>query len=420
MLKSKKIREEFPIFKRKVHGKPLIYIDNAATTQKPRQVLDAMQQYYEQHNANVHRGVYLLSEEATQAYEQAHEKVAEFINADASRGEVVFTSGTTASINTIAYGVCLDELRQGDEVVITEMEHHSNLIPWQQMCMLKNAKLKVIPMTEQGTMDLEQVKASINSKTRMTAITHMSNVLGTINDIKAIAEIAHDKRTLVSVDAAQSVPHFPVDVKRLDCDFLAFSGHKMCGPTGTGVLYGKEELLKTMRPFQYGGGMIHQVSFEKTTWAELPAKFEAGTPNIAGSIGLGAAIDFLKEQGMDNIAAHERQLTNYALKRLQEVKDLTIYGLKENKDENKKGEGMKGGRRGSVISFNLKGIHAHDVASILDRDGITVRAGHHCAQPLMQKLRTAATARASFYLYNTQEEIDKLVTALENVKKVFH
>lgn len=401
------IKKEFPLLQRKVHGKPLIYLDNAATSQKPKQVLEALQRFYTTSNANVHRGVYKLSEEATIAYEQAHETVAHFINAKPE--EIIFTSGTTESINTVAYSFCLDNLQQGDEVVISAMEHHSNLVPWQQLCELKQARLKVIPITHLGTINIEDVKKTITVRTKIVAVTQMSNVLGTINDVKSIAQIAHSKGALLCVDAAQSVPHIPVDVKALDCDFLAFSGHKMLGPTGIGVLYGKEALLNRMRPFKYGGGMIDTVTFEKTTFAKLPEKFEAGTPNIAGAIGLAAAMGFLQCVGVENIHAHELELTKYALQKMRTVKGLQYYGLPQ----------VEKHKRGGVISFNLAGIHAHDVASILDKEGIAVRAGHHCCQPLMKELGVAATVRASFYLYNTKKDVDKFVQALEKVQQVF-
>lgn len=402
------IKKEFPLLQRKVHGRPIVYLDNAATSQKPKQVLAAIQRFYTTSNANVHRGVYKLSEEATIAYEQAHETVASFINAKPE--EIIFTSGTTDSINTVAYSFCLDNLQQGDEVVISAMEHHSNLVPWQQLCELKQARLKVIPITHLGTINIEDVKKIITARTKIAAVTHMSNVLGIINDIKAIAQVAHSKGALLCVDAAQSVPHIPVDVKALDCDFLTFSGHKMLGPTGIGVLYGKEELLNRMRPFKYGGGMIDTVTFEKTTFAKLPEKFEAGTPNIAGAIGLAAAIGFLQCIGMEHIHAHEITLTHYALQKMRTVKGLQYYGLAKAEKH----------KRGGVISFNLNGIHAHDVASILDKEGIAVRAGHHCCQPLMKELGVAATVRASFYLYSTKKDVDKLVQALEKVQQVFH
>lgn len=407
MRSTKDIRADFPIFKRKIHGKPLVYLDNAATTQKPKQVIEAMNTFYTTMNANIHRGVHTLSEESTLAYEEAHETLAKFINANARNGELIFTSGATASINTISYAFCLDQLKRGDEVLISEMEHHSNLVPWQQLAAMKGAKLKVVKMNEDWEIDLEDLKKKVTSKTKIASVTHMSNVLGTINDIKAAAEILHDKHALLAVDGAQSAPHFPIDVQKLDCDFFVCSGHKMLGPTGTGILYGKEELLQHMNPFMYGGDMIRSVAFTKTTWNDLPWKFEAGTPDIAGGIGLAAAVNYLQKEGMEEIHAHETKLTHYALKQLASINGLTLYGKKETK------------MRGGVISFNLRGIHAHDVASILDREGIAIRAGHHCAQPLLEKLNLPATARLSLYLYNTKEEIDHCVQSLENVKKVF-
>jgi cysteine desulfurase / selenocysteine lyase len=401
-------KKEFPILKQKIHGKELVYLDSAASSQKPRVVIEAIKNYYEHTNANVHRGVYKLSEEATIAYEDAHEIVRDFINArKTNEGEIIFTAGTTASINTVAYSFCLQNIKKGDEILVSEMEHHSNLVPWQQLANMKGAKLKVVKMNKYFEIDLEDLKKQTTNKTKIAALNHISNSLGSINDIKAATEILHDKNALSCIDAAQSVPHMPLTVQKINCDFLAFSGHKMCGPTGIGVLFGKEELLKKMNPFMFGGGMINSVSFKKTTWADSPEKFEAGTPNIAGAVGLAAAVTFLKKVGMQDLSQHEHTLTKYALEKLQTIPEVEVYGKKDMEN------------RAGVISFNIKNIHAHDVASVLDTEGIAVRAGHHCTQPLMELLKTKATARASFYMYNTKKDVDKLVEAIEKVKKVF-
>ena len=401
-------KKDFPILKQKVHGKNLVYLDSAASSQKPKRVIEAIKKYYETMNANVHRGVYKFSEEATIAYEDAHKTVRDFINAKkTNEGEIIFTSGTTASINTVAYSFCLQNIKKGDEIIVSEMEHHSNLVPWQQLANMKGAKLKIVKMNEGFEIDMEDLKKQTTNKTKIAALNHISNSLGSINDVKAATEILHDKNALSCIDAAQSVPHMPIHVQKIDCDFLAFSGHKMCGPTGTGVLFGKEELLKNMSPFMFGGGMINSVTFKQTTWANSPEKFEAGTPNIAGAVGLAEAVNYLKKAGMQDVLKHEQQLTKYALERLQSTSGVEIYGKKEIKN------------RAGVISFNIKGVHAHDVASVLDTEGIAVRAGHHCTQPLMELLKTKATVRASFYIYNTKEDVDKLIEAIEKVKKVF-
>ena len=408
----KNIKKQFPILKRKIHGKPLVYLDSAASSQKPEEVINVVKNFYEQNNANIHRGVYKLSEEATIAYEKAHDVVAQFINANkgSATGEVIFTSGTTASINTLAYSFGLGNLKKGDEIIVSTMEHHSNFVPWQQLAQLKGAKLVVVNMNDDWEIDIEDLKKKVTSKTKIASLNHVSNTLGSINNIKAAVEILHDKHALLSVDAAQSIPHMKIDVQKINCDFLSFSGHKMFAPTGTGVLYGKEEHLKNMRPFMYGGDMVSEVSFKKTTWNTLPWKFEAGTPNIAGGIGLAAAVKFLQNVEMENIQQHEKELTKYALQKLQPLqrsKDLILYGKETSKG------------RLAVFSFNLKDIHAHDVASILDREGVAIRAGHHCTQPLMKALNIPATARASFSLYNTKKDVDKLIAGLQNVKKVF-
>ena len=401
LMDIEKIRKDFPILNVKVHGKPLVYLDNAATTQKPKVVIDAITDYYENYNANIHRSIHKLGEEATKAYEEAHRKVADFINADFE--EVIFTKSTTESLNLLAYSLT-NQLKPGDEIVISEMEHHSNFVPWQQLALKKNLKLKFIEINKEGLLDENSIKENITNKTKIVSLTHVSNVLGTINNIEEIGKIAHENNALMIVDAAQSVPHMPVDVKKLDCDFLAFSGHKMLGPTGIGVLNGKKELLQKMDPFLYGGDMIKEVTFENTTFNDLPWKFEAGTANIAQAIGLGAAIDYLNKIGMENIESYEKELVRYAYDKLSGIKEIEIYGPKE---------------RSGLISFNVKNIHAHDTAQILDGEGIAVRAGHHCAMPLASKLGIVASARASFYLYNTQEEINKLVDGIKKVIEVF-
>jgi len=391
------VREDFPILDRSVHGKTLAYLDNAATSQKPRAVLDAIRVYYERGNANVHRALHTLGEEATAAFEHNRAKVQRLLNAR-SKHEVVFTRGTTEAINLVASSWGDRFLKKGDVILLTDMEHHSNLVPWQLACARKGCTLAFIPLTPQGALDLEAAEKLWTDKVRMVAVAHVSNVLGTVNDVKAITEMAHAREALVLVDGAQSVPHFRVDVADIDCDFLAFSGHKMCAPMGIGVLYGKEHLLERMPPWMGGGEMIGAVHREKSTWNELPYKFEAGTPNVEGAIGLGTAIDYLHRLEFPAIEAWEAELTRYALERLQEVPDLTIYGT--------------AAHRGAVISFNLGSIHAHDVAQYLDKEGIAVRAGHHCAQPLMRLLDIPGTARASFCFYNTFSEIDRLHDAL--------
>ncbi|MBI2546176.1 cysteine desulfurase [Candidatus Woesearchaeota archaeon] len=397
------IRKDFPILKRRIFGKPLVYLDNSATAQKPQVVIDAMTDYYTNYNANVHRGIHKLSEEATHAYEEAHEKVAKFING--SFEEIIFTKGTTESLNLVAYSLG-KALKPGDEVVITEMEHHSNIVPWQQVCKEKGAALKFIGIAEDGKLDWNSINSQITKKTKIVSLTHVSNVLGTINPIKEIGKVAHENNAIFIVDAAQSVPRMRVDVKDLDADFLAFSGHKMYGPTGIGVLYGKKNILQDMSPFLYGGDMIKEVKFHESRWNDLPWKFEAGTPNIEQGIGLGVAIDYINSIGIENIEEHERELTKHAMKVLEEVPLVTIYGPDAES-------------RSSVVAFNFDNVHAHDVATILDREGIAVRAGHHCAMPLMSVLNIIASVRASFAIYNTKEEIDKLAASLATVRKVF-
>ncbi|WP_226035945.1 cysteine desulfurase [Aquibacillus saliphilus] len=397
------IRKQFPILDQNVNGQPLVYLDSSATSQKPLAVIEAVENYYKFHNSNVHRGVHTLGTRATDQYEGAREKVRNFINAE-STSQVIFTRGTTTSINTVAYSYARNNLTEGDEILITPMEHHSNIIPWQQAVKATGATLKYLPLQENGTISLDDVKEAITNKTKIVAIMHVSNVLGTINPIKEIAQIAHQNGAVMLVDGAQGIPHLKVDVQDLDCDFYAFSGHKMCGPTGIGVLYGKKQLLEEMEPVEFGGEMIDFVNLYDSTWKELPWKFEGGTPIIAGAIGLGAAIDFLTEIGLENIEKHESELASYALQQLRTIDGLTIYGPKE---------------RAGLVTFNLDDVHPHDTATVLDAEGIAVRAGHHCAQPLMRWLDVSSTARASFYLYNTKEEIDRLVEGLNKTKEYF-
>ncbi len=397
------IRSMFPILDQEVNGKPLVYLDSAATSQKPVTVIETLDRYYREYNSNVHRGVHTLGTKATDAYENAREKVRKFISASSIQ-EIIFTRGTTTAINMIAESYGRDNLGEGDEIVITYMEHHANIIPWQQIAKRTGAKLKYIPLQEDGSIDLKDVEATVTNQTKIVSVMMVSNVLGTINPIKEITEIAHRNGAVMVVDGAQAAPHMKIDVKDLDCDFLAFSGHKMCGPTGIGVLYGRKALLKKMEPVETGGEMIDFVDLYESTWKELPWKFEAGTPIIAGAIGLGAAIDFLEDVGLDQILEHEHKLANYAMERLSQVEGLTIYGPKH---------------RAGLVTFNIEDVHPHDVATVLDADGIAVRAGHHCAQPLMKWLKVSATARASFYLYNTEEEIDKLVEGLIKTKEYF-
>ncbi|CAM3967895.1 MULTISPECIES: cysteine desulfurase [Geobacillus] len=397
------IRALFPILHQQVNGHPLVYFDSAATSQKPLPVIEALDRYYREYNSNVHRGVHTLGTKATDAYEGAREKVRRFLNAQSAQ-EIIFTRGTTASLNLVASSYGRANVKEGDEIVITYMEHHSNLIPWQQLAKQTGATLKYIPMQEDGTIDLRDVEATVTEAAKIVAIAHVSNVLGTINPVREIARIAHKRGAVVVVDAAQSAPHMKVDVQELDCDFLALSGHKMCGPTGIGVLYGKKKWLEQMEPVEFGGEMIDFVELYDSTWKELPWKFEGGTPIIAGAIGLGAAIDFLEQVGLDAIAAHEHELAQYALERLAGIDGVTVYGPKE---------------RAGLVTFNIDGVHPHDVATVLDAEGIAIRAGHHCAQPLMKWLGVTATARASFYLYNTKEEIDRFIAALQKAKEYF-
>lgn len=397
------IREQFPILDQEINGYPLVYLDSSATSQKPIQVIEAVNSYYRQTNSNVHRGVHTLGSRATDLYEGAREKVRRFINAKSS-AEIIFNRGTTTGINIVAQSYGLQNVSEGDEIVITPMEHHSNIIPWQQVAKVKGATLKYIPLQDDGTVTLEDVKETITNKTKIVAIAHVSNVLGTINPVKQIAEIAHDNGAVLVVDGAQSAPHVQVDVEDLNCDFYTFSGHKMCAPTGIGVLYGKRDLLEQMEPIEFGGEMIDFVGEQESTWKELPWKFEGGTPIIAGAVGLGAAIDFLMDLGMENITRYEEKLAAYALERLDAIDGLTIYGPK---------------KRAALVTFNLGDIHPHDVSTVLDTEGIAIRAGHHCAQVLMKELDVSATARASMYLYNTEEEIDRLFDGLVKTKEYF-
>ncbi|TCT19101.1 cysteine desulfurase/selenocysteine lyase [Melghiribacillus thermohalophilus] len=399
----KELKQLFPVLNQEVNGHPLVYLDSAATSQKPIPVLEKLDEYYRGYNSNVHRGVHTLGTRATDEYEGSREKVRKFINARSTK-EVIFTRGTTTSINMIAYGYARHRLKEGDEIVITPMEHHSNIIPWQQAAKATGAELKYIPLQQDGTITLEDAKKMITENTKIVAITHVSNVLGTINPIKEISDIAHRKGAVVVVDGAQSTPHMKIDVRDLGCDFFTFSGHKMCGPTGVGVLYGKEKVLEEMEPVEFGGEMIDFVEMYDSTWKELPWKFEGGTPIIAGAIGLGTAIDFLEDIGLDEISRHEKELTRYAMDQLKTIDGIQIYGPEE---------------RGGLVTFNLDEIHAHDVSTALDSEGIAIRAGHHCAQPLMRWLNVSSTARASFYLYNSEEDIDKLVVALRKTKEFF-
>jgi cysteine desulfurase/selenocysteine lyase len=404
-LTSGAIRQDFPILGRQVYGKPLIYFDNAATTQKPHQVIDAISKYYYEDNANVHRGVHYLSQQATNEFENVRKQIAGFINARYDR-EIIFTKGTTDSINLVAATFGKMMVNEGDEIVVSAMEHHANIVPWQILCEEKKAHLRVIPISDSGELDLEAYVGFINNKkTRLVAITHVSNTLGTINPVKEIVEMAHSKGIPVLLDGAQGVSHMPVDMQDIDCDFYCFSGHKLYGPMGIGVLYGKEELLNRMPPYQFGGEMIDQVTFEKTTYNEIPYKFEAGTPNVADVIGLGAAITYINEIGLENISKWEDELLNYATSELKKTGGLTFIGEAKHK--------------ASVISFLIDGIHPYDAGTILDHMGIAVRTGTHCTQPLMDRFGISGTIRASLAFYNTKEEIDGLINGVEQVKEMF-
>ena len=401
-----RIRQDFPILERKVYGKPLVYLDNAATSQKPRQVIEALVRYYETYNANIHRAVHCLGEEATAAYEEARAKVAAFINAPSPEC-IVFTRNTTESINLVAYTWGRANIREGDEILLTEMEHHSNLIPWQRLAAEKGATVRYIGLTEQQTLALNGLENLFDARTKLAAMPHVSNSLGTINPVEKIGREARRNGSMFLVDGAQAAPHLPVDVQAIGCDFYAFSAHKMLGPTGVGVLYGRRELLEEMEPFLGGGEMIRKVTFEGATWNDLPWKFEAGTPNIADAIAFGAAIDYLNGLGMENVRAHETEITQYALEQLRRLDGVVLYGPPEASE------------RGGVVSFNLADLHPHDVGTVLDRHGVAIRAGHHCTQPLMRRLGVSGTARASFYVYNTLQEVDVLVQAVKDARHFF-
>ena len=400
MLDIEKIREDFPILKRKINGKPLVYFDNAATSQKPQQVIDCLVDYYSNHNANIHRGVHTLSQEATDLFENSRIKLQKHFNANKPY-EIIFTSGTTHGINLVSNGFA-DLLGIHDEIIVSALEHHSNIVPWQMLCERTGAQLKVIPMNVQGELEMNVFRSMLSDRTKLVFVNHVSNALGTINPIKEIIELSHEAGAAVLIDGAQATPHLRPDVQALDCDFYVCSGHKLCGPTGIGILYGKEAWLNKLPPYQGGGEMISEVTFEKTSYADLPHKFEAGTPNIAGGIGFGAAIDYLNSIGLENIAAYENELLEYGTKKLKEIEGLKIYGPEQHK--------------ASVISFNIENIHPYDMGSIIDKLGIAVRTGHHCAQPIMDFYKIPGTIRASFAFYNTKEEIDIFVEAVKKGK----
>lgn len=406
MIDLKAVREDFPILKRTVNGHPLVYLDSAATSQKPRQVIEAVARFYQETNANVHRGLYQLAAEATDLYEEAREKVARFIGAHPH--EVLFTHGTTEALNLVAYSLGEARVGPGDEILVTEMEHHANLIPWQLLAQRKGARLAAIRVTGEGQLDLADLEAKLSPRTKVVAVTHVSNVLGTINPIPRIAALARRVGAAVVVDAAQSVPHMPVSVGELGADFLAFSGHKMLGPTGIGVLWGRKEFLEELPPFLTGGEMIREVWIDRATWNDVPYKFEAGTPPFAQAVGLGTAVDYLTGIGMEEVRQHDLELTTRALEGLLARDYVEVYGPKDPE------------ARGGVVAFNLRGIHPHDVATLLDQEGIAIRAGHHCAQPLHRLLDIPASCRVSFYLYNTPEEVDTFLSALDQVWKAFH
>ncbi|WOV83451.1 cysteine desulfurase [Sporosarcina jeotgali] len=403
---NKDIRKDFPILDQEVNGYPLVYLDSAATSQKPRQVIEALADYYQNDNANVHRGVHTLGNRATEGYEGARETVRKFLNASSTE-EIVFTRGTTTALNLVAQSYGRANIGEGDEILITYMEHHSNIIPWQQLAKATGAVLKYIDLEEDGTLSLEKVSDAMTDRTKIVSMMYVSNVLGTMNPIKEITEIAHAHNAVMVVDAAQAAPHLRLDVQDLDCDFLAFSGHKLCGPTGIGALYGKKALLNEMEPVEFGGEMIDFVGLYDSTWKELPWKFEGGTPIIAGAIGMAAAIDYIESVGLDNIEKHEHELVAYAMEQMKTVEGLEIYGPRDSS------------KRAGIVTFNLDGVHPHDLATVLDMNGVAVRAGHHCCQPLMKWLDVSATARASFYLYNTKEDVDRLVEGLRMAKEYF-
>ncbi len=399
-----KIREDFPILKKLIHGKPLVYLDNAATTQKPYYVINKTNNYYVKMNANIHRGVHALSQEATETFEESRIIVKQFINA-LGKNEVIFTRGTTESINLVASTYGRSNIKTGDEIIISHMEHHSNIVPWQMLCQEKNAKLRVIPINDSGELIFEDFEKMINNKTKFVSVVFASNSLGTVNPVKKIINLAHSHNIPIMLDAAQAINHLPIDVQELDCDFLAFSGHKLYGPTGIGVLYGKVNHLEAMPPYMGGGDMISKVTFEETTYNELPHKFEAGTPNIAGAIGLGAAIEYVEKIGLTNIAHHENELLQYATEAVSDLKGIRIIGTAKEKI--------------SVLSFHFENVHPHDVGTFLDFEGVAIRTGHHCTQPLMQRFNIPATSRASFAIYNTKEEVDILVNGLKKILQVF-
>ncbi len=403
---NKDIRNDFPILDQEVNGYPLVYLDSAATSQKPRQVIEALANYYQNDNANVHRGVHTLGNRATEGYEGARETVRKFLNASSTE-EIIFTRGTTTALNLVAQSYGRANIGEGDEILITYMEHHSNIIPWQQLTKATGAVLKYIDLEEDGTLSLEKVSDAMTDRTKIVSMMYVSNVLGTMNPIKEITEIAHAHNAIMVVDAAQAAPHLKLDVQDLDCDFLAFSGHKLCGPTGIGALYGKKALLNEMEPVEFGGEMIDFVGLYDSTWKELPWKFEGGTPIIAGAIGMAAAIDYIESVGLDNIEKHEHELVAYAMEQMKTVEGLEIYGPRDSS------------KRAGIVTFNLDGVHPHDLATVLDMNGVAVRAGHHCCQPLMKWLDVSATARASFYLYNTKEDVDRLVEGLRMAKEYF-
>ena len=404
-LDAEVVRKDFPIFETLAHGKPLVYLDSAATSHKPRAVIDRIVRFYETENANVHRGIYELGEKATAAYEGAREASARFIGARSPRS-IVFTRGTTEAINLLRYTWARANVRDGDEILVTDMEHHSNLIPWQLHCLDTGAVLRHLPIDDDGRLRVDLLGEYVTDKTKLVALNLMSNVLGTINPVRQIADAAHAVGARILVDAAQAAPHLSFDVNELDADFLAFSAHKMCGPTGAGVLYGREDLLEAMPPFHGGGEMIREVWADRATFAEIPHKFEAGTPNVAQVVGMGAAIEYLEDLGMDSVRRHEIEITEYALERLRET-GATIYGPPDASD------------RGGVVAFNVPEVHPHDMATIVDQEGVCIRAGHHCAQPLMRRLDVPATARASFYIYNSEEDVDVLIESLDEAKGWF-
>ncbi len=404
-LDVQQLRQDFPILKEKIYGKPLVYLDNAATSQKPRAVIDATARFYSSENSNVHRGVHLLSQRATEEYENARIKVQRYINAADSK-EIIFVRGATEAINLVAHSYGRKHVQEGDEIVVSAMEHHSNIVPWQILCQEKAARLRVIPMNDRGELLLEEYEKLLNSKTRLVAVVHVSNALGTINPVRKIIEMAHQNKVPVLLDGAQAAAHLKLDVQELDCDFYAISGHKVYGPTGIGILYGKADLLESMPPYQGGGDMISSVTFEKTLYNVLPFKFEAGTPNIAGGVGLGAAVEYIDQIGMDKIAVREKELLSYATEQISTIPGLRPIGTAREK--------------AGVLAFVMDGIHAHDIGTILDQDGIAIRTGHHCTQPAMEHFGVPATARASFSFYNTREEVDALVRGLRKVREVFN